>query len=87
VPVVGAGVIGDGFDRQGLVVPRVEGELPGGPVGGLKCVGAQRDAADPGALKSEGVVHRVRRAGQEDRVLGGFGKDPAAAGGTRMGLS
>lgn len=87
VPVAGAGTIGEGFDRQGLVVPRVEGELPGSLVGWSQCVGAQRDATDPGALEPEGVVHRVRRAGQEDRVLRGFGQGPAAACGTRIGVA
>jgi hypothetical protein len=39
VSVAGVGAIGDGFDREGFVVARVEGELPGGPVGGPQCVG------------------------------------------------
>ncbi|WP_189327821.1 hypothetical protein [Streptomyces flaveus] len=30
LPVAGTGMIGDSFDREGLVVPRVEGELTGG---------------------------------------------------------
>lgn len=29
MPVPGPGAIGDGFDREGFVVARVEGELPG----------------------------------------------------------
>ncbi|MGW2615206.1 hypothetical protein [Streptomyces sp. NPDC001500] len=53
MPVAGTGAIGDGFDRKGFVVPRVEGEMPGGPVVGPEGVGAQRDAADPGALETE----------------------------------
>lgn len=53
MPVPGPGAIGDGFDREGLVVTAVEGELPGGPVVGPQRVGAQRDAADPGALETE----------------------------------
>jgi hypothetical protein len=30
VPVAGTGTVGDSFDREGLVVARVEGELTGG---------------------------------------------------------
>lgn len=50
--VADAGAIGDGFDREGFVVRRVEGELPGGPVGGPKGVRAQGDAANSGALEA-----------------------------------
>lgn len=45
--MAGTGTIGDGFDREGFVVPRIEGELPGGPVGRAKGPGAQRDAPNP----------------------------------------
>lgn len=44
----GAGAVGDGLDREGLVVRVVEGELPGGVGRGLKGVGAQRDGAPSG---------------------------------------
>lgn len=72
--VADPGAIGDGFYREGFVVARVEGELPDGPVSGPKGVGAQRDAAYPGVLETEGVVYRVGGAGQEDGVRGGSGR-------------
>lgn len=87
MPVTSAGAIGDGFDRQRLLVTAVEGELPSRPHSGTQSIRAQRDAADPGSLQTEGFVQRVRSAGQEDGVLGGFGQGPAAAGGTQIGVA
>jgi hypothetical protein len=62
VPVPGAGPVGDGFDRQGLVVAAVEGELPGGLVGRAKGVGAQRDAAENQQLRQSAGKDGVVRA-------------------------
>ncbi|MFH0180368.1 hypothetical protein ACIA6D_40660 [Streptomyces cacaoi] len=72
--VPGPGVVGNGFERQRLVVALVEGELPGGLLVRAQGVGAQGDAADPGALEPEGVVQLVGSAGQQHCVVGGFGQ-------------
>ncbi|MFG2434609.1 hypothetical protein [Streptomyces sp. NPDC048508] len=53
LPVLGP--VGDGFDRERLVVSAVERDLPGGTVVGAQSIGEQRDAADPGAREA-GVV-------------------------------
>ncbi len=87
VPVAGTGAIGDGLDREGFVVLRVEGELSCGPVGRAKGIGAQCDAADPGALEPEKFADRVRRAGQEHGVLSRFGQGTAAAGRALVGTA
>ena len=83
----GPGEVGDGFDREDLVVAGVEGELPGGLRPGFHGVGAQGDAAHPGALQAEGCVRLIRGARQDHGVLGGLGQGPGSARGGLVGVA